>query len=289
MIKELAGVKKNQILAEFTTFKIGGPADWFYQAKKEKDLIKAVDFCYQQKIPFFILGGGSNILITDKGFRGMIIKLENQEKEIKGEKIIVGAGLNLSELMNFTCEHSLTGLEFLAGIPGTVGGGVVGNAGAWRQSLGDKIERVKVLDENKKIKWFNRMDCEFDYRQSRFKKKKEIIIAVEFSLKKEKPAIIKEKIKKYLNQRQSQPKAFSAGCIFINPQGKTAGSLIEECGLKGFEKDQALISSDHANFIINQGGAKAEDVLELISLAKKKVKEKFGIFLKEEITILGEL
>lgn len=288
-IRKLSGVKENQILSEFTTFKIGGPADWFYQAKSEEDLIKAIDFCYDQKIPFFILGGGSNLLITDKGFRGMVIKLENKEGKVLEEKIIVDSGLKLGELVNLATDNDLSGLEFLVGIPGTVGGAVVGNAGAWQQNIGDKIERVKVLDERKQIQWFNRIDCQFAYRQSRFKKKKEIILAVEFSLKKENHLIIKEKIKEYLAKRQSQPKSFSAGCIFINPKPKVAGSLIEECDLKGTRINNAEISPIHANFIINHGGAKAKDVLELISLAKKKVKEKFGIDLEEEIIILGEL
>ncbi len=288
-IKKLSGVKENQILAEFTTFKIGGPADWFYQAKNEQDLIKAVDFCRYQKIPFFILGGGSNLLITDKGFRGMVIKLENKEEKVDQEKITVGAGLQLAELVKLATDNNLSGLEFLAGIPGTVGGAIVGNAGAWQQNIGDKIERVKVLDEKNQIQWFNRMDCQFGYRQSRFKKKKEIILAIEFALKKESPLTIKEKIKEYLAKRQSQPKLFSAGCIFINPKPKAAGNLIEECGLKGSRKNNAEISPFHANFIINHGGTKAEDVLELISLAKKKVREKFGINLEEEIIVLGEL
>jgi len=289
VIKKLSGVKENQVLAEFTTFKIGGPADWLYQAKSEEDLIKAVNFCRDQKIPFFILGGGSNLLITDKGFRGMAIKLENKEGKVLEEKIIVESGLKLGELVNLATDNNLSGLEFLAGIPGTVGGAVVGNAGAWQQNIGDKIERVKVLDEKNQIQWFNRIDCQFDYRQSRFKKKKEIILAVEFSLKKENPLVIKEKIKEYLAKRQSQPKAFSAGCIFINPKPKVAGNLIEECGLKETRINNAEISPIHANFIVNHGGAKAKDVLELISLAKQKVKEKFEINLEEEIIILGEL
>jgi UDP-N-acetylmuramate dehydrogenase len=289
LIKKLSGVKENQVLAEFTTFKIGGPADWFYQAKNEQDLIKAVSFCRYQKIPFFILGGGSNLLITDKGFRGMVIKLENKEEKVLGEKITVGAGFKLGELVKLASDNNLSGLEFLAGIPGTVGGAVVGNAGAWQQNIGDKVERVKVLDEKNQIQWFNRIDCQFDYRQSRFKNKKEIILAIEFVLKKENSLIIKERIKEYLSKRQSQPKAFSAGCIFINPKPKSAGDLIEKCGLKGTRKNNAEISPLHANFIVNHGGAKAKDMLELISLVKQKVKEKFGINLEEEITILGEL
>jgi UDP-N-acetylmuramate dehydrogenase len=198
IIEDFPEIKENQNLAEFTTFKIGGPSNWFYQAKNEEDLIKVVTFCRDKEIPFFILGGGSNILITDKGFRGMVIKLENKQHKVEQEKITVGTGFKMAELVSLTSDNGLGGLEFLIGIPGTVGGGVVGNAGAWQQNIGDKVERVKVLDEKNKIQWFNRMECQFSYRQSRFKNKKEIILEVEFSLKKENSLVVKERIKEYL-------------------------------------------------------------------------------------------
>lgn len=281
-------IKKKQLLSSFTSFKIGGPADWFYQAKTEEDLIKALEFCRNKKIPFLIFGGGSNILFSDQGFRGMAIRMENKEIKINDGKVLAAAGASLNELVKLTAENSLSGLEFLAGIYGTVGGAIVGNAGAWQQNIGDQVKRVRVLDENNQLKWLNQKECQFAYRQSRFKKNKAIILEVEFELEKGDKKEIKERIKENLAKRGGQPQEPSAGSIFINPKPKSAGDLIEKCGLKGKRIGNAQISEKHANFIINLGGAKASDVLELMALAKKKVEEKFKITLQPEIIILDE-
>jgi len=280
--------QKNQPLSFHTSFRIGGPADWFYEAKNEKDLVKAITFCQKKKISFLILGGGSNILFSDKGFRGMVIKMENKEIRIKDGKVLVAAGVSLNELLKLTAENSLAGLEFLAGIYGTVGGAIIGNAGAWQENIGDKVKRVRALNKDHQFKWLNQEECQFAYRQSRFKKSKEIILTVELELKKDNQQKIKQKIKENLAKREAQPKEPSAGSIFINPKPKSAGSLIEACGLKGKRIGGAQISGGHANFIINLGGAKATDVLELIALAQKMVKEKFKITLQPEIIILDE-
>lgn len=281
-------MKKKQLLASFTSFQIGGPADWFYQAKTEEDLIKALEFCRNKKIPFLIFGGGSNILFSDQGFRGLAIRMENKEIKINDGKVLVAAGVSLNELVKLTAENSLGGLEFLAGIYGTVGGAIVGNAGAWQQNIGDQVKRVRILDKNNQFKWLNQKECQFAYRQSRFKKNKAIILEVEFELEKGDKKEIKEKIKENLTKRGGQPQEPSAGSIFINPKPKSAGDLIEKCDLKGKRIGNAQISEKHANFIINLGGAKAADVLELIALAQKKVGEKFKITLQPEIIILDE-
>jgi UDP-N-acetylmuramate dehydrogenase len=280
--------QKNQKLSVYSSFCIGGLTDWFCQAKNEKDLMEAISFCQKKKIPFFVLGGGSNILFSDKGFRGMIIKMENREIKIKKEKVMAGAGVSLKKLLQLTAKNSLTGLEFLAGIYGTVGGAIVGNAGAWQENIGDKVERVRIFNKDNQFKWLNQEECQFAYRQSRFKKTKEIILKAEFKLKKGKEEEIKRKISENLAKREKQPKEFSAGSIFINPKPKSAGSLIEACGLKGKRIGGAQISEKHANFIINLGEAKASDVLELMASAQKKVKEKFKITLQPEIIILNE-
>ncbi len=281
-------IKKKQLLAPYTSFKIGGPADWFYQAKTEKDLIEALDFCRNKKIHFLIFGGGSNILFSDKGFRGMAIRMENKEIRINEGKVLVASGVSLNELVRLTAENSLSGLEFLAGIYGTVGGAIVGNAGAWQRNIGDQVKRVRILDKNNQFKWLNQKECQFAYRQSRFKKNRAIILEVEFELEKGDKKEIKEKIKENLAKRGGQPQESSAGSIFINPKPNSAGDLIEKCGLKGKRIGKAQISEKHANFIVNLGGAKASDVLELITLAQKKVEEKFKITLQPEIIILDE-
>jgi UDP-N-acetylmuramate dehydrogenase len=203
-------------------------------------------------------------------------------------KIMVGAGMILSKLVNFCTQKGFSGLEFAAGVPGTLGGAVVGNAGAWQESIGEKVLRVKVLDNEGEIKWLEQKDCQFGYRESLFKREPLIILSVELLLRQESPQIIKQKVEENLNKRLSQPKEPSAGSVFINPKPDSAGVMIEKCGLKGYQIGGAKISDQHANFIINIGEAKACDVLELIALAKKKVKQQFGLELKTEIKFLKE-
>ena len=280
-------MKKNQILAPYTTFKIGGPADWFCETKNEKEIIEAIKFAKEKKLAFFILGNGSNLLVSDNGFRGVVIRMENGEWRIDNEKILAEAGISLNKLVNIAEENSLSGIEFMVGIPGTLGGVVFGNAGAWQQNIGDKVERVKILDKDNQFKWLNHDECQFSYRQSRFKKSKEIILAVELKLEKGHQLEIENLMNENLQKREGQPKEPSAGSIFINPKPQSAGDLMEKCGLKGKQIGQAQISEKHANFIVNLGGAKAVDVLKLIALAQKEVREKFGIDLKTEIVFLG--
>ena len=282
------GIKINQSLAALSTFNIGGLADFFYEAQNEKDLLTLVKLAQEKKMSFVIIGGGSNLLFDDLGFRGLVIKMADDSLKIEGEKITVGAGIVLGKLVNFCARKGLAGLEFAAGVPGTVGGAIFGNAGAWQESLGEKVLRVKVLDKNGEIKWLEQKDCQFEYRNSLFKKENLIILSLELLLKKEDSQIIKQKIEENLNKRLSQPKEPSAGSVFINPKPDSAGVMIEKCGLKGKQIGGAKISEQHANFIINTGRAKASDVLELIALVKKKVKEQFKIDLKTEIKFLKE-
>lgn len=275
-------------LSEHTTFKIGGLADFFYEAETEKELIRGIRKIREVGVPYFILGGGSNILVGDKGFRGLIIKLSNCELRIDNRTIQAEAGLSMSLLLDVCKKNSLSGLEFITGIPGTVGGAVRGNSGAWQQNIGDRVSRVKILSEDGEIKWVEQKDCSYSYRNSRFKQSKEIILAVEFVVDKGDKKEIEGQVKAYLEKRSTQPKEPSAGCIFINPKPLKAGVLIEECGLKGIRVGGAIVSEKHANFIVNTGGAKASDVVNLINLIKEKIKEKYNIDLQEEIVRVGE-
>jgi len=247
-------------LAKHTTFKIGGPAEYFCTLNNKEDIIKAVKWAKERKLPFFVLGGGSNLLFSEKRYKGLVIK--------------TGTPLFL---------YVSKGLEWAVGIPGTIEGAVYGNIGAFKKSMKDAVESVEVLDvETEKIKVFKNRDCQFSYRDSIFKRNKNLIIlSVKIKPKKSNP----KKIKKYLNYRkETQPLNFpSAGSVFKNPSGFSAGELIEKCGLKGKKIGKAKISEKHANFIINLGGAKAKDVLKLIKFIKQKVKNKFGIYLQEEI------
>ena len=296
--KLLPKIQRNVLLRHYTTFKIGGPAKYFFVAKTKKDLIKAVKVAKKINLPFFILGGGSNLLVSDEGFDGLIIKIKNQNLKIKNanqkSKIIEAeAGVSLSQLVSVSLKNSLTGLEWAVGIPGTVGGAIWGNAGAFGKSMKDIIKSVKVLEvKNKKskIKNLTNRDCRFGYRDSIFKKNPNLIIlSTEIKLEKGNKKEIKEKMKENLTYRkQTQPLSFpSAGSIFKNPKDYFAAKLIEKTGLKGKKIGNAQISKKHANFIVNLKRAKAIDVIQLINLVKKEVKKKCGIDLKEEIQYLG--
>ena len=295
--KLLPGIKRNVLLKEYTTFKIGGPAQFFYEAKTETDLIKAVLIAQKLKLPFFILGNGSNLLVSDKGYRGLIIKIKNQKLKIKKTKekskiIEGGAGVLLNQLVFFAIRNNLTNIEWAVGIPGTIGGAIYGNAGAFNKSMADITKTVTVLDIKKnKILKIKNQDCQFAYRNSLFKKKNQnlIILSAELELKKGNKKEIKEKIKNYLHYRTTtQPLNFpSAGSIFLNPPQQSAAYLIEQCGLKGKRIGQAKVSEKHANFILNLGRARASEVKKLINLIKREVKKKFKINLQEEIIFLG--
>ena len=285
--KELSGVKRNVRLVSYTTFKIGGKAKYFFVAKTKEDLIEAVKTANKLRLPFFILGGGSNILVSNKGFNGLVIKF----------------GQPLSAYVS-------KGLEWAVGIPGTIQGAVWGNAGAFKKSMKDVVESVEVFDiKTGKVKIFKNKDCRFSYRNSIFRKKKNLII---LSVKIKPKKSSSKKIKQYLDSRKkTQPLSFpSAGSIFKNKKLKIknkkllkefpelkefnkrklipAGFLIEKCNLKGRRIENVKISEKHANFIVNLGQGRAKDVKKLINLAKQKVKNKFKIKLEEEISILSK-
>lgn len=296
-------IKRNVNLAQYTSFNIGGNADYFCEVKTEKEFVKAINWAKKEKsIDYFILGGGTNILVSDKGFRGLVIKCQMSNVKCQDNKITAKAGASLPKLLQFSIKHSLSGLGFLTGIPGTVGGAIAGNAGIKKGSISEALEKVIVLGEDGLIYDLNNKECGFGYRKSRFQKTREIILEAVFNLKKENPAIIKQRINQILKTRENQPKGKSVGSIFKNPSGSSApsnatsnvaaaaaaGYLIEKADLKGKKIGDAMISKKHANWIVNLGNAKAEDVLKLIRLAKMEVKNKFGVELEEEIRLVGE-
>ena len=289
----LPGIQKNIPLKKYTTFRIGGPAQYFFKAKKKEDLIKAVETAERFNLPFFILGGGSNLLISDKGFKGLVIKNEAQRFEIEKQRIIGESGAALDKVVAEAIKAGLAGLEKGSGIPGTLGGAVYGNAG-WPKGdweFGNLVKAVELLMPDRKIKKVGKNWLSFQYRNSRLKKtkgKKPIVLEVVLELKKGRVKDLEKKRLEILKIRSEKiPPGLSAGSIFKNPSEKPAGFLIEECGLKGKKIGKAQFSQKHANFIMNLKGAKAIDVLKLINLAKKKVRSKFGIILEEEIRCLG--
>lgn len=307
--------KKNISLKNYTTYKIGGLAKYFFIAKNKEDIIEALQFAKQNKLPIFIFGGFSNVLVSDKGFKGLVIKIQNSElKILNSNQICVGAGVSLSKLADFSKKNSLSGMEWAFGIPqATVGGAVFGNAQAFGNKISDMVKSVEVLDSNNfKTKILNSKQCNFSLKSSIFKRNKNLIIlSVIFELEKKNIDEIKNKTKEFLNYRKRcHPINFpSAGSVFVNPEVKIknkkllesfpelkdynkkgiipSGYLISKCQLAGKKIGKAQISEKHANFIINLGGAKAKDVLALIKFAQKKVKEKFGIKLNTEVQFVG--
>ncbi|MFH1841408.1 MAG: UDP-N-acetylmuramate dehydrogenase [Candidatus Nealsonbacteria bacterium] len=312
LIELLPGVKEKVKLAKYTTFQIGGQARYFFEAKNKRDLILAIEAAKKTKTPFFILGGGSNLLFSDKGYKGLIVKIQNSNLEVNGSKITAGAGLTFGKLVRFSAEEGLLGLEWGAGIPGQVGGAVFGNAGAFGGSIADSVKRIEILKTKSSVefRWIKKEDCKFGYRDSFLKKNKSFIIfSCELQLKKGDKQKIKEKIQEYLNYRKKKhPQQPSAGSVFKNintkklnsnflkkfPEAKKvikenilpAAYLIDQVGLKGKRIGGVKISELHPNFIINLNGGKAEDVLKLIKLVKEKIRKKFKILLEEEIQIL---
>lgn len=256
-------VEENISLAEYTTFKIGGSAKYFLAVNDIDDLNKAVEFAKNKQLPYFILGGGSNLLISDNGFNGVVIKIQNSEYKIKDKKIITDAGVELGILVKSSIKNSLTGLEWAIGIPGTIGGAVKVNASAYNQDIKKLVKNIKEVNG--------------------------IIISIELELEKGNKDKSTELIKEYIQKRKNtQPLEYpSAGCIFKNIPGKGAGRLIDQAGLKGTKIGDAMVSEKHANFFINLGKAKSEDVIKLIKLVKKVVKEKHNVDLEEEINYLG--
>lgn len=303
-------VDSNVPLAKFTSFRIGGPAKYFTCLDQSKDILAVVSAAKKLNFSYKIIGGGSNLLVSEKGFDGVIIKVNGGEIEIEKQTITVDAGVSLAKTVQFAHKNSLTGLEFAIGIPGTVGGAIWGNAGAFRHLIGEIVDFVEVLDQNFKVNRFNQDQCQFDYRESIFKnqRKEDILLKVVLNLEQGKQTEIKAKMTDYFARRPKY-KFPSAGSIFVNPllpyskaefvkhdldpakvtaNGKVpAGYLIDHLDLKGTKIGGAVISEKHGNIILNASHATAEDVVMLIGIIKQKVRDNFGIQLQEEVQYIG--
>ncbi len=336
LFDKIKGIQKNISLAPYTTFKIGGLADYFFEAKNEKDLIKIIKVARKFKIPFFLLGRGSNILISDKGFRGLVIRnlvfgakiIKNLKQKITfiqksdahyfpihpnkylqfsdldyqtepfDTEVEVFSGMPLQVFIQWTFKNKLTGFQWFAGIPGTIGGAIICNIHGGAKLFSDYVSEITVLDKNNQIKKIKKNDIKFAYDFSDIKKEELLILRVKIFLSsgniKRAKFIYQEWFKRKL---KIQPQTNCAGSIFKNFSLKvakknniltpSAGWLIDQCGLKGMKIGKAIVSKKHANFIVNTGQAKANDVIILISLIKQKVRNKFNIQLQEEIQYIG--
>lgn len=273
-------------LSLHTTYRVGGKAKCFIYPQDTKKLIKLLKYIKKNNIKYKLLGNGSNTLFSDREYDGIIIKLDKFDHiDVKGFTIVVGAGYNLMKLASLAARKSLAGLEFASGIPGTVGGAVYMNAGAYKSDMGYIVKRVKVLTPDFKVINMTNRELDFHYRSSFFQKNKEYVcLEATLGLKKGKKEEI-QKVNRERKQRrlESQPLEYpSAGSVFRNPEGLFAGKLIEDLGFKGLMKGGAQISSKHANFIINKKNAKASDIKELIEFTKDAVEDKYKIELKVE-------
>lgn len=288
-------------MRNYTSFRIGGTADLLIFPENTEDLKKILYLCSEKEIPVFILGFGTNLLVKDGGIRGVVINLNKGFRDMRlDEKIhqtpnsirrtvIAGGGAGLQKLVGFALKNKLSGMEFAAGIPGSVGGALIMNAGTKDGEIKDVVKGVKIITADGETKTIQKKDIGFSYRHSEFPANS-IIIEASILLKNVKGKDIKKKMELLVKDRKSkQPlSSYSAGSVFKNPSGDFAARLIESAGLKGFEAGDVIVSHKHANFIVNRGRATAGDILKLIEIVKEKVFVRTGVLLEEEIRIVGE-
>ncbi len=273
--------------AKSTTYGLGGGAKLWFEPKSLYSAKRCYDFCKASGAPVFVLGNGSNVLASDKEFDGTVIRT----KRLKGivrqddDSLFCLAGTTVSELLTYCRKNLLTGLEFLYGIPASVGGAAFMNAGVKGLAIGDNIRKVLLYDGKNVV--LNNSQCNFGYRRSTMRDINAIILAIVVNTRSASLKEIEEKTRYFKERRKNLPRGRSCGCVFKNPQGISAGALIDNAGLKGLTVGGASVSSEHANFIINKGGS-SSDVKSLIAIVKKRVFEKFGVELCEEVVYIGE-
>lgn len=277
-------------LSRHTSFRIGGPADVYFYPKDLEDLAKALSICQEEKIPWCVIGNGTNLLVSDQGFRGLVIDVSQTFRTLhqNGNRVTVGSGVLLSELLSFLLQNGLSGFENLAGIPGQIGGAIRLNAGAFDTEIGDCLSNVSFMDPRGKVHTRSRYEIHMGYRETDLPSPV-VILEAQFQFKEGKRKKMEARQNTILSRRREmQPLSYpSAGSVFKRPPGNFAGRLIEQAGLKGLRKGDAEVSQKHANFIVNLGSATARDVVSLISEIQRRVEEQFGIFLEPELHFLG--
>ena len=312
---EFPAAIENESMAAHTYLKIGGPARLFFVASSTDELLRAVEAAMRIEIPWAVIGGGSNLLVSDDGFQGVVIVAGDRSCVIDGEHVKVGAGALSVLVARTTVDAGLVGFEWGAGLPGTIGGAAFGDAGCFGGEMKDVVESVDVFDVTRRARvTYTNADCRFGYRESRFKHEPHVILSITLRLASGDSVAAKAKMEEIMGKRkETQPQgAFSAGCLFKNfdytdesvleklrregdeiPEAMlrskriVAGWLIDKLGLKGTTVGKAQVSSVHGNFLVNLGGARAQDVLALSSLVKMKVRDELGILLEDEVQYLG--
>ena len=291
-LRELLGedaVKTEESMALHTTFHIGGPAECYAAPSDSGRLVPTVELCREYGIPFHIIGRGSNLLVSDEGVRGAVISTENAERvTVNGTRITAEAGAGLAKIARMAWQASLTGMEFAAGIPGSLGGAVVMNAGAYGGEMKDVLASAVVMSPDGTVHTLSAEELELGYRTSRIQKDGSIVLEAVLQLREGDPNMIRARMDELAYQRKSkQPLEYpSAGSMFKRPEGYFAGKLIDDAGLRGFAVGGAQVSEKHCGFVINRGGATAEEVLTLCDEVSRIVYEKFGVKLEREVKYL---
>lgn len=284
-------VKISEPMSKHTTFRIGGCADIFVTPENDEQILKSVEIAKNNNIDYYIVGNGSNLLVRDNGFRGVIIQIYKSYSniEVNGNVITAQAGALLSSVAKTAFSNSLTGMECLSGIPGTIGGAVCMNAGAYGAEIKDIITKVKVI-RNNEITIISNVEADFGYRHSKIMDEGIIVLEAEIKLEKGNSYEIKKKMTELMTKRnEKQPVELpSAGSTFKRPEGYFAGKLIDDSGLRGYSVGQAQVSPKHCGFVVNNGGATAKEVLTLIDNVSDIVMDKFGVKLEPEVRIIGE-
>lgn len=287
------GINKENVLLDepmsmHTSFKTGGKVDYFVKAYSVEEIKSILKVSKENNIPLFVLGNGTNLLVKDEGFRGIILQVKLEDIKIDGTQVIVQSGTKNAVLSKKLTDNSLTGFEFASGIPGTIGGAIKMNAGAYGSEMKDIVSEVTYLDYDGNIHTINNLECEFSYRHSRFFNEKAIILEVKLNLQYGNKEEIENKVKELLRQRkEKQPLEYpNAGSIFKRGENYITAKLIEECGLKGYSTGGAQVSEKHAGFIVNKNNATSTDILNLIEYVQKVVKEKTGEDIKLEVEII---
>lgn len=289
-LAKLPGIQLDEPLSRHTTFQVGGPAAYFLATNDVPTIQKAVQLAAKADLPVAALGGGSNVLVADAGFSGLIVNLTSTHCEVQPDGTVVAdAGTVLSRVVRTAISANLTGIEFAVGIPGSFGGGLAGNAGTGGHGLTEFATTINYIDAKGELLTCAKAELDVSYRYTRFKyASSEIIVSGTLQLASGTPTDIQAKVREAVDRRSWQPKgAWCAGCVFKNPSGSKAGKLIEQAGLKGKKIGGAMVSTEHANFVVNTGTATAEDIVILISYIKQQVRDQLGVQLSEEVRYLG--
>lgn len=288
---ELGEILYNEAMKNHTSFKIGGPVDIMFIPKSEEEIINSIKFCRENKINYMIMGNGSNLLVSDQGIKGAVIKINDNFNSITfdGKRVYCQGGALLNAVSRRSRDHTLTGIEFANGIPGTIGGAITMNAGAYGGEMKDIVTKVRALDKNLQVKEYTNDEMNFRYRGSRVVDDSLVVLGVEFQLEFGDLDIINETMRDLTHKRSSkQPLELpSGGSTFKRPVGQFAGKLIEDSGLKGLNYGGAQVSDKHCGFVVNKDNASCKDVVTLISIIKKTVKDKFDVELEPEIKFIG--